>query len=537
MLTEIRCEAFGESKHIHFFSGLNIVQGHSGNSIGKSSFLIIIDFAFGGDYYAESNEDILRNIGDHNICFVHTFESNNYYFTRNAKSSRKVFFCDHSFKPESEMLVDDFCKWLLSKYELDNRNSTWRHLVGLYLRIWNKPNKEVDRPLYYYDAQTVESAITDLIKLFNEYSSISEFDEMHQYLKKRESAWRTAASYHIVEFPSTKKAYMQLKSESRELDEKIQQLKRNLSVVAIESSEKFNDNVNNAYELRRELVAQQGRYLRDKRRAEKNLNDIHVIGKAEFSQLSEFFPGVNIERINEVQGFHISIRNILKSEFEREIANIELKLSELQSKIEQNDKDIQALTGLPTQTNDIMASLLQTFKTQESIQTRMALYEEKTADTIQKGENKDKLGEILGRITSSIGDRINDQIKLFSAAIDTGNSKAPSLKLSSNNYEYGVKDNTGTGKAYTDLILFDLAILYLTDLPILIHDSFLFNNIDDKTIQSFILLYNKFVNKQIFISLDSYISSENEEFNNIIFSSTRLLLSENKMLFGKDWRM
>ena len=110
------------------------------------------------------------------------------------------------------------------------------------------------------------------------------------------------------------------------------------------------------------------------------------------------------------------------------------------------------------------------------------------------------------------------------------------LSLATNHYSYGVEDNTGTGKAYTDLVLFDLAILSLTDLPILIHDSFLFNNIDDETKRSFLILYSKFTNKQVFISLDDFLGNGNEVIDKISFSSTRLYLSEKAMLFGKDWR-
>ena len=74
MLTEIYCEAFGTEKHIPFTLGLNIIQGRGGNSIGKSTVLKIIDYAFGGKYYSDSNDDVIKHVGDHEICFAHTFE-------------------------------------------------------------------------------------------------------------------------------------------------------------------------------------------------------------------------------------------------------------------------------------------------------------------------------------------------------------------------------------------------------------------------------------------------------------------------------
>ena len=143
---------------------------------------------------------------------------------------------------------------------------------------------------------------------------------------------------------------------------------------------------------------------------------------------------------------------------------------------------------------------------------------------------------MLEDITSEIEGEINQEIQYLSSKITSSNSKAPVLQLSSNQYTYGVQDNTGTGKAYTDLVLFDLAILALTGLPILIHDSFLFNNMDNTRKEDFLKLYNQFPDKQIFISLDEYLGDK-KDIDAILFSSTRLVLSEDSPLFGKDWRV
>lgn len=151
-------------------------------------------------------------------------------------------------------------------------------------------------------------------------------------------------------------------------------------------------------------------------------------------------------------------------------------------------------------------------------------------------ENSKTLTQILGATTAEIQDQINKKILEYSEKIATSNSKAPTLHLTPKDYQYGVEDNTGTGKAYTDLLLFDMAVLSLTQLPILIHDSFLFNNIDDLTKQSFIRLYDNFPNKQIFISLDQFYGKDDEEINKILFNSTRLTLTGHSMLYGRDWR-
>ena len=78
MLTEISCELFkiGEKRRepVRFYKGLNIILGGKTgvNSIGKSTMLLVIDFAFGGDSYPKS--DAVKELSNHNNYF--TFELN-----------------------------------------------------------------------------------------------------------------------------------------------------------------------------------------------------------------------------------------------------------------------------------------------------------------------------------------------------------------------------------------------------------------------------------------------------------------------------
>lgn len=78
MLIEISCSKFKTPKHpkeaISFHPGLNVVLGNKNgaNSIGKSTMLLIIDFAFGGSSYVKS--DAVIELGNHEIfwLFGHT---------------------------------------------------------------------------------------------------------------------------------------------------------------------------------------------------------------------------------------------------------------------------------------------------------------------------------------------------------------------------------------------------------------------------------------------------------------------------------
>lgn len=69
MLHEIYCEQFHQ-KRIVFNPGLSVVLGTNAgdNSIGKSTFLLIVDYVFGGSTYAGTT-DIIENVGSHDIYF------------------------------------------------------------------------------------------------------------------------------------------------------------------------------------------------------------------------------------------------------------------------------------------------------------------------------------------------------------------------------------------------------------------------------------------------------------------------------------
>lgn len=542
-MTEIYCDAFGENKRIAFSPGLNIIQGIGGsedgpgaNSIGKTTMLKIIDYAFGGKYYSDSNKDIIKYVGKHDICFTHFFNGISYYFKRDATKPGIVSCCaDNSYTPQREISSQDFCKWLVAQYGLQNLDLTFREIVSLYSRIWDKPNKDVNRPLFRFNAQSVRNAIMSLIKLFEKHTSIQELYEQDEYLRKRQTVIANAVSYNLIEIPS-KAEYSNILKELSEVQEKISSLEANISIASIDNIDSLFEQENSLYQLRQELLVQQGRAKRDLYRCQQNMKKLSPLNRTTFTSLQEFFPEIDIRRVEAVQSFHDNLCSILLSEFQQEESKLKQLLEEIKGSIQSVELKIQTLTELPMRTTEAIALLQQLAKRQDQLQTKLNLYNDKAADLSQKIENSKKLSQALSAITSEIQVDINEKICEYSAKIKTSNNKAPLLQINEKDYHYGVEDNTGTGKAYTDLLLFDLAILALTKLPILIHDSFLFNNIDDQTKFSLLRLYGQFPTKQLFISLDQYYGYENESVKEIIDSSVRLTLSGKSTLFGTDWR-
>ena len=149
MLYEIYCDAFKE-KTIKFHNGLNVVLGtNSGdNSIGKSTFMLIIDFVFGGDTYAKA-PDIIKNVKDHRICFAFVFDDKKYYFARSLFNDKFVDICDENYIQVSSISIKDFRIRLAEEYKLTLPDLSFRDAVGRYIRAYGKGNYECIILCYY----------------------------------------------------------------------------------------------------------------------------------------------------------------------------------------------------------------------------------------------------------------------------------------------------------------------------------------------------------------------------------------------------
>ena len=91
-----------------------------------------------------------------------------------------------------------------------------------------------------------------------------------------------------------------------------------------------------------------------------------------------------------------------------------------------------------------------------------------------------------------------------------------------------------TGTSFKNMIIYDLAVLNMTNLPILIHDSYLLKQIADMPLEKLLQQYNK-SKKQIFIALDK-IESYTIESQRILKEKKVLELSDNgNELFGYSW--
>ena len=97
-----------------------------------------------------------------------------------------------------------------------------------------------------------------------------------------------------------------------------------------------------------------------------------------------------------------------------------------------------------------------------------------------------------------------------------------------------IKCDDSTGTAYVNLITFDIAIAKLTKLPILIHDSMLFKNIETPALERIFAQYCT-LPQQIFIAIDE-VSKFSEPVQKLLQGALVAQLTKTETLYIKDWK-
>lgn len=93
-------------------------------------------------------------------------------------------------------------------------------------------------------------------------------------------------------------------------------------------------------------------------------------------------------------------------------------------------------------------------------------------------------------ILTEIEKSINEKLSAYSESILGKDIESIQFHFPTNaSYELGSPLDDGTGTDYTSLILFDFAVLNLTKLPAIIHDSYLISNIRGNRLENLIKAY------------------------------------------------
>lgn len=536
MLKEIQCSLFNHAK-ICFHQGLNIILGEDDakNSIGKSTALMVIDFVQGGNSFLEDEAGAIKALGRHHYNFSFVFSGHSYFFSRSTDVSDVVYVCDKDYARLSELPVDNYRKKLSELYGLASLESSYRSVVGPFSRIWKKGGLEPDQPFVGAPKESSGTAICRLIDLFGRSADISAEKKVIDGQKARMKLITGSMNERII--PNINKTLYKTNTKTiTENSEQIEQLKQGFGGALNAYEALFDENLrrmqlrkNELTNLRNELESKTKRLLRE-------ISGITPRLAANIALVAEYFPTVNVERLEQVEAFHQKIGNIVKKELKDELAVTQSEETSLARETMSLEREIQTALESKGMPDDMFKRVFELKEVTDKAINENYYFDQKVQlqDAIKLSSQR--LEDIYTNIFLDIEAKINVKLKAFNKVVYGPARNSSELRIkSASSYSFTSPDDTGTGKSYAGLIGFDTAMLSLTPLPFVIHDSVVYKNVEVAATQRILRILAAIKAKQIFLSFDE-ARKFGPQTEQRIKKFTALKLGHNDLLYIKDWR-
>lgn len=512
MLKEIYCEKFIEDgsirPKIEFHKGLNTIVGigsngeKSENSVGKSTLLMIIDFCFGGKAFLKSKA--VQIIKNHTICFAFEFNGTPHYFMRTTDKEDSIFKCDAKYQNPQNYTIAEFKDWLKEQYRLKDNEASFREIFDTYSRFYGD-EKEISphEILRTHNGHNCTDQVRTLEKLFEKYPQIKDAVDRIQDSENLKKVKSTATKLKVdisefrkIDVEGTKEKLAEL---SAQKDELLQKKKDHIPELDAQKAKELAE-----LKIQHKTLASRRSRLLTRIENMENANFETVKpSKASYDALLEFFPNADIKKIEEIDSFHEKLNTILAEEHEEALEEYKVELGTVQSEIE--NIEIQ-MSDFGNEEDFTTAFLLEFSKIQNEIDRLNSLLKqdsERKAIATKVSVDRKNLKNDEKIILNDIEKSINEKLVVFSEEILGKDVEGIQFHFPTNaSYELGSPLDDGTGTDYTSLILFDLAVLNLTKLPAIIHDSYLISNIRGNRLENLIKAYASESEKQVFLSID-----------------------------------
>lgn len=534
MLSNIICDRFYKEEVI-FHSGLNVVLGDNGgsNSIGKSTFLMIIDFVLGGKDYILKSTDVQRNIGNHIIKFSFEFGSEKLFFSRNTDDLEIVNRCDNQYQVVDSLSLDQYNKLLKKNYNIGIKDLSFRDAVGRYSRIYGKDNLNEKRPLDIVHNETAGSPTKAALKLFDLYNEIKELEDLAKIKSDEYSIFTKAQRYSYIskigkrDKTKNEKTLIELRKQKEEIATNLNRGLLDLESVKTEEVLNFKNQLS--------LVKRKISKLNSQSRMLQISNNGNItMTEEDREEIKRLFPEIDLKLLTEIENFHKNIYIVLKGEIKEELSNVKSILDIAFDEKEVLENKIKSISSSSNLSEAILFKYAELQKHAERLQRENKSYDKLITLKIAKKDAEDRKNKMKREQLDQLEKIINNKMEILNDNIYSGEKKAPVITFDKNKYTFETVDDTGTGTSYKSMVIFDLAVAKLTSLPILIHDSVLLKQIEDFAIEKLLSMYEE-SDKQIFIAFDK-MDAYSEESQKMLQESKVLELEPNgRELFGRSW--
>ena len=402
-----------------------------------------------------------------------------------------------------------------------------------YIRAYGKDNCDEKHPLHAVSSESGEKASVALLKLFDRYKVVDEF-ERHAKESAEDLQTYTHAQARSYVSKINKRKYIKnekdIEAKIREVDQLASELDKGLLDLDSITSE-------HAIEIKRKLS--HAKRIRSRLRVQ--MSTLSENAEYKFSdtsdtltELCKFFPNAEVKHIEEVEKFHTEITKIFRSELQAEQRNLSAQLNDINDVIVGFEGQLTDLIGNPNLSKMILQKHADTIKQIEQMKRENDAYEKTQELKRIANDSKEKLLQIRGEQFGVIEKQINMEMDRLNSLLYVEKYNSPVLHFGDSNYTFHTPDDTGTGIAYKGMVVFDLAILRLTKLPILVHDSLILKQISDDAIENILIQYS-LCDKQVIIALDKQ-DSYSEKTSSILEGHAVVHLApKGEELFGRSW--
>lgn len=536
MLSKIICPLFSHDEII-FHQGLNVILGDDDakNSIGKSSALMAIDFSMGGSSLLEDKAGVIKALGHHTYSFEFIFNGQKYFFKRSTNESSVVHECNEDYKSEKEISIDEYTEKLKNLYGLQELNSSFRSLVSPFVRIWNKGALDPDHPFSADAKEPYGSAIGRIIDIFSRARDIEEEKSVLDAHNEKKKLISKSMSAEII--PKINKTqYKENQKKISDNTEAIDALKKGFSGALSAYEALFDETLRELQHRKIDLISQRNEVQAKIDRIRRDLLGVTPRLTANIALIQEFFPNVDADRLEKVEAFHQNISRMVQKELRRDLSTHSQTLSEINANISSIDNEIGVSLAAKGTPDDLFSRVFDLKEITDKASTENRFYDQKVAIEKEAALSKERLEVIYTTIFLDIESSLNSKLKRFNNVVYGASRNASQLRIkNSTSYSFISSDDTGTGKSYAGLVGFDLAILALTPLPFLVHDSVIYKNIEVPATRNILRILASVKRKQIFIAFDEAVKF-GAVVEKLLHNHAVIKLSDKDLLYKKDWR-
>ncbi|SFD62950.1 DUF2326 domain-containing protein [Paracidovorax konjaci] len=536
MLKTITGEYFSQGE-ICFHEGLNIILGDDDarNSIGKSTVLMVIDFVMGGSTFLADEAGVIRELGHHHYNFSLEFNSEIFYFSRDTASPEVIQICDEKYIRIGEISLDEFKKFLKSGYGLEDLETSFRSVVNPFSRIWRKGGLDPNQPFVGAAKEANAIAIARIIDLFERSADIAAERAVLEVQKEKKSLINKSMGANIIPSINRKKREENIRL-IEENGGKIQQLKEGFGGALSTYESLFDEELKRQQYRKNDLSALRTELQNKIRRLQREMSGITPRLAANIALLADFFPVINVERLEQVETFHQKIGAAVKKELREELENAQREDHEMGVEIAAIESHIQAKLSSKGMPDDLFKQVFDLKETTDRAAEENKHFDQKVDLEEAIRATNERLDRIYAKIFLDLENRINLKLKAFNAVVYGASRASSELRFkSASSYQFTSPADSGTGASYAGLIGFDLAMLSLTKTPYIIHDSVIYKNIQVTAVKRILRILAAAKSKQIFISFDEG-KKYGQEFVAFLQRFTVLKLAHDKLLYKKDWR-